>query len=217
MATRTGSGKAGGGAGGGTGGDRRKKDGTPPPGMVVDRRLGIDRREVGELEEKFTGRQKPTGPKPTSGLERRRGPGRRLSEFSKAAEEGEMTREQFLFLMAIDEFKKSNDKPFPTWTDVLEVVRLLGYRKTCASELNLTRAEDWHEAADAPSNVRPEDWASRPVSPMGKKSRLREAQAPGPFEAVDFSGEPTPEELEAEALELEAMDLDDFEGLEDAA
>ncbi len=72
-----------------------------------------------------------------------------------------MTPEQFLFLMAIDEFKRANGKPFPAWTDVLEVIRLLGYRKTMASELNLTRAEDWREAANAPSNVRPDRWADR--------------------------------------------------------
>ncbi len=97
-------------------------------------------------------RQKNTS-NPT-GLERRRGPGRRLSDFMKAAEEGEMTPEQFLFLMAIESFKRGNGVLYPSWTDVLEVVRLLGYRKTMASELKLPQAEDWREAADAPSNVR---------------------------------------------------------------
>lgn len=72
-----------------------------------------------------------------------------------------MTTEQFLFLMAIEAFKKSNNKAFPTWTDVLEVVRLLGYRKTCRSELTLGAAEDWLEPADAPSNVRPRGWERR--------------------------------------------------------
>lgn len=91
-----------------------------------------------------------------SGLERRRGPGRRLSDFVKAAEEGEMNREQFLFLVAIDDFKKANGKMYPSWTDVLEIVRLLGYRKTMPSELRLRNAEDWREAYDAPSNVRTE-------------------------------------------------------------
>lgn len=85
------------------------------------------------------------------GLERRRGPGRRLSDFAKAAEEGEMTREQFLFIQAIDAFKKANDKPFPTWTEVLEVVRKLGYRKTCDMSFDLPQCEDWHEPADAPA------------------------------------------------------------------
>jgi hypothetical protein len=97
----------------------------------------------------------------SSGLERRRGPGRRLSDFTKSAEEGEMTKEQFLFLMAIDEFKKANNKSFPNWTDVLEVIRLLGYRKTMPSELRLTRAEDWREAPNADANVRPDRWHER--------------------------------------------------------
>lgn len=63
------------------------------------------------------------------GLDRRRGPGRRLSEPRKAAEEGYMTDEQFEFLMAIDQYKKVNQKPFPTWTEVLEVIKAIGYRK----------------------------------------------------------------------------------------
>lgn len=106
---------------------------------VVDRRSGIDRREVsGE----------------STNLERRRGPGRRRSDFLRSAEEGEMTQEQFMFLMAINAFKEANDCAFPTWTDVLEVIRKLGYRKTSGSELNLgDRVEDWNEPPDGPSGV----------------------------------------------------------------
>lgn len=64
-----------------------------------------------------------------SGWDRRRGPGHRRSDERRAAEEGEMTDEQFEFLMAIDQYKKANQRPFPTWTEVLEVVKALGYRK----------------------------------------------------------------------------------------
>lgn len=88
---------------------------------------------------------------PGTGLERRRGPGRRRSDFMKAAEEGEMTHEQFLFIKAIDAYKRVNDKPFPTWTEVLEVIRKLGYRKTATSALKLDAVEDWTEPADAPA------------------------------------------------------------------
>ncbi len=63
------------------------------------------------------------------GLDRRRGPGRRLSPERKAAEEGQMNDEQFEFLMAIDEYKRKNQRPFPSWTEVLEVIKALGYRK----------------------------------------------------------------------------------------
>lgn len=86
-----------------------------------------------------------------TGLERRRGPGRRRSDFMRAAEEGEMTHEQFLFIKAIDAYKRVNDKPFPTWTEVLEVIRKLGYRKTIGSSLKLDAVEDWTEPADAPA------------------------------------------------------------------
>lgn len=112
--------------------------GPDPDGSVVDRRTGIDRRQIGH----------------STNLERRRGPGRRRTDFTRTAEEGEMNREQFLFLMAIDAFKQVNGKTFPSWTDVLEVIRKLGYRKTMPSELSLGRhVEDWTELADAASGV----------------------------------------------------------------
>ena len=65
-----------------------------------------------------------------------------------------MTPEQYLFLRAIDAFKRANGKSFPSWTDVLEVIRRLGYRKTQSSEIDLGgQVEDWTEQADAVSNV----------------------------------------------------------------
>ncbi len=63
------------------------------------------------------------------GLDRRRGPGRRRSDERKAAEEGQMSDEQFEFLMAVQEYKRKNARPFPTWTEVLELIKALGYRK----------------------------------------------------------------------------------------
>ncbi|MCW5769416.1 MAG: hypothetical protein KIT19_12110 [Phycisphaeraceae bacterium] len=143
--------------------------GSPGYGSVVDRRSGLDRREVAAALEKArrlnAAEDQPEADSPTertstppTGLERRRGPGRRLSDFTRSAEEGELTSEQFLFVMAIEAFKRSNDRMFPTWCDVLEVVRLLGYRKTMPSELNLRNAEDWRESPLTPSNVRAPRW-----------------------------------------------------------
>jgi hypothetical protein len=117
-----------------------------PRGVTNERRSGSDRRDL-----------QPDG----AGFQRRRGPGRRLSDFVKAAEEGEMTKEQFLFLVAIDAFKKANGVAYPSWTDVLEVVRLLGYRKTMPSEIEFRNAEDWREPATTESGVRPERWQER--------------------------------------------------------
>ena len=112
--------------------------------------------KLAESEQRYSGpdRRKSVVDSRASGLERRRGPGRRLTDFVKAAEEGEMNAEQFLFLRAIETFKSANHKHYPNWTDVLEVFRLLGYRKTAASELNLTGVQDWTEKPDSDSNVR---------------------------------------------------------------
>jgi hypothetical protein len=108
--------------------DRRQATDAPPDGTekrknVVDRRCGLERRvvDIGS----------PTG------LERRRGPGRRRTDDRRSAEEGEMTDEQFEFVFAIDTYKRLNGRPFPTWTEVLEVVKQLGYRKVAASTIKL--------------------------------------------------------------------------------
>ncbi len=69
-----------------------------------------------------------------SGLDRRRGPGRRRSDERRCAEEGEMTGEQFDFVLAIEEYKKVNGRPFPTWTEVLDIIHALGYRKVAKPE-----------------------------------------------------------------------------------
>lgn len=73
-----------------------------------------------------------------TGLERRRGPGCRRTNDRRSAEEGEMTDEQFEFVLAIDTYKRLNGRPFPSWTEVLEIVKQLGYRKVAASSLNLS-------------------------------------------------------------------------------
>ena len=121
--------------------NKNKKNSSEREENVVDRRTGVDRRELSDSASQ-------------TNLERRRGPGRRRTDFMKAADEGEMTQEQFVFIMAIDTFKRVNGLTFPTWTDVLEVIRKLGYRKTMPSEIDLgSRVEDWTEKPDAQSGV----------------------------------------------------------------
>jgi hypothetical protein len=110
--------------------DRRKS--------VVDRRMGLERRQRTREESGYAGPERRLAERrDTTGLERRRGPGRRRSDDRKAAEEGEMTNEQFEFCMAIETYKKVNKKMFPTWTEVLEVITQLGYRKVLARNIKL--------------------------------------------------------------------------------
>lgn len=84
------------------------EDYSGPEGRRAERRSTIDRR---------------------SGLERRRGPGRRRSETRREAEEGEMSDELLEFVLAIDDYKRMNSKPFPTLSEMFEIIRYLGYRK----------------------------------------------------------------------------------------
>ena len=86
---------------------------------VLDRRTGLDRRRK-ELSVNQDRR---------ASLERRRGPGIRRDEERRAAEEGEMTDEQFEFVMAVDTYKRINSRPFPTLTEILEIVKTIGYKK----------------------------------------------------------------------------------------
>ena len=84
-----------------------------------------------------------------SSFDRRRGPGHRRTPERRAAEEGEMNEEQFEFLMAIDEYKRANQRPFPTWTEVLEVIRAIGYRKVAdPQDLESFRKEDKTEPVE---------------------------------------------------------------------
>ena len=89
----------------------------------------MDEKQVQVTERRSGGDRRQSVVDRRLGLDRKRGPGRRRSDDRKSAEEGQMSDEQFEFLMAIDEYKKRNTRPFPTWTEVLEVIKALGYRK----------------------------------------------------------------------------------------
>jgi hypothetical protein len=96
-------------------GDSVVREDNQKPGGPGERRVGVERRSS------VVDRR--------NGLERRRGPGRRRPDSRRSAEEGELSGEQFEFVMAMDEYKRANKRPFPSWTEVLEVIKYLGYRK----------------------------------------------------------------------------------------
>lgn len=121
--------------------DRRQSN-QPPEGGVERRKGTADRRA--SVERRVIDIGSPTG------LERRRGPGRRRTDDRRSAEEGEMTDEQFEFVLAIDTYKRLNNRPFPTWTEVLEVLKQLGYRKVAASSLSLPAGTGRSRTAPAP-------------------------------------------------------------------
>ncbi len=101
-----------------------------------------------------SGDRRRGGPDRRSGLDRRRGPGRRRSDIRRAAEEGELTGELYDFVMAIDEYKRVNNKPFPSWSEVFEVIRFLGYRKVAPRGEHIDRpAPDPEQAGSGEDRV----------------------------------------------------------------
>jgi hypothetical protein len=58
------------------------------------------------------------------------------SPTTAAVKPGDPTPDAVEFMKAMDQYKRDNRRPFPTWSEVLEVLRALGYRKVRApSEL----------------------------------------------------------------------------------
>lgn len=49
---------------------------------------------------------------------------RKTSRFSTPVDEEELD-----FIKAIEAYKRENGQPFPSWTEVLAVLKTLGYRK----------------------------------------------------------------------------------------
>jgi hypothetical protein len=80
-------------------------------------------------------------------VERRTGKDRRQEQGERRIKEGERRRQvdpttcekdystdEIAFMQAMDLYKRANRRPFPTWSEVLEVLVSLGYRKVEAAQ-----------------------------------------------------------------------------------
>jgi hypothetical protein len=92
--------------------------------VVTDRRSG-DRRHQNERRK----RSIPVAIERRSGTDRRE-KGERRRQVDPTTCEKEYSDEEIIFMKAMDQYKRSNRRPFPTWSEVLEVLYSLGYRKT---------------------------------------------------------------------------------------
>lgn len=88
-----------------------------PEVLITDRR-GNDRRKrnIPVAMERRTGRD-------------RRQQGERRRQIDPTTCERDYTDDEIQFMKAMDQYKRENRRPFPTWSEVLEVLRALGYRK----------------------------------------------------------------------------------------
>ncbi len=55
--------------------------------------------------------------------------------FSEMSLGSTYTDEELEFLKAIDRYKRSQNRPFPTWIEVLNVLRQLGWAKVTKQEV----------------------------------------------------------------------------------
>ncbi len=92
--------------------------------MVVEQRLRSDRR-VNDRRS-FPSQTKLPG-------EDRRQEGRRKTERRRQIDpttcERDYSGDEVEFMSAMDTYKRRSGRAFPTWSEVLEVIRSLGYRK----------------------------------------------------------------------------------------
>jgi len=90
--------------------------GGPERRNKVDRRVLCDRRSGGDRR---------------ASLDRRHALRRQEDQqaFQKRVEEGDLTLEEIEFVRAVDRYKRKFNRPFPTWSEILAIVKELGYTK----------------------------------------------------------------------------------------
>lgn len=87
---------------------------------IHNRRIGSDRRKAEKSEAGYTGEERRT-----SG--RRKVERRRMIDPTTC--ERDYSLDEVEFMKAMDDYKRKSGRMFPTWSEVLEVVRSLGYTK----------------------------------------------------------------------------------------
>jgi len=95
----------------------------PSPIVTVDRRRGEDRRAGDERRKK----QQPVATERRK-IERRAKVNRRR-QIAPTTCERDYTPEELAFMNALDEYKRTSGRMFPTCSEILEVITALGYRK----------------------------------------------------------------------------------------
>ncbi len=95
------------------------------PFVVTDRRRGDrnDRRGNDRRQ-----RSVPVALERRSGSDRRN-QGERRRQIDPTTCERDYSDAEIHFMKAMDQYKRNNRRPFPTWSEVLEVLYALGYRK----------------------------------------------------------------------------------------
>jgi len=111
----------------------------PVPDVIVTDRRGGDRRNHADRRQ----RNIPVARERRSGQERRHQVERRR-QVDPTTCERDYNDDEISFMKAMNLYNRANRRPFPTWSEVLEVLHALGYRRVA-------------EATDLPGNPLPRD------------------------------------------------------------
>ena len=101
-------------------------DSTPSSDFVVTDRRNGDRRQHNDRRKRSIPGRRRAARTARTGASRASGAARSIPTTC----EKDYSDEEIIFMKAMDQYKRSNRRPFPTWSEVLEVLRSLGYRKT---------------------------------------------------------------------------------------
>src|SRR5215475_7080171 len=112
------------------------RNGKTPLTAVAPRGIFMSTEELSSSEYVITDRRRNTGERrkrsiPVA-LDRRKSKerrGERRRQVDPTTCERDYNEEEIAFMKAMDQYKRDNRRPFPTWSEVLEVLRALGYRK----------------------------------------------------------------------------------------
>jgi hypothetical protein len=96
----------------------------PLPDVIVTDRRGGDRRTHADRRQ----RNIPIARERRAGQERRHQVERRR-QVDPTTCERDYNDDEIAFMKAMDLYKRANRRPFPTWSEVLEVLHALGYRR----------------------------------------------------------------------------------------
>ncbi len=98
-----------------------------PPELAADLCV-IDRRAIDRRKETT-----PVHIERRTGKARRQECGERRRGVDPTTSERDYNDEEVQFMKAMDQYKRDNRRPFPTWSETLEVLLAIGYRKVAES------------------------------------------------------------------------------------
>ena len=113
--------------------------------------VSIDRRKAGQRRDSDRRKKKSTVATERRQSERRKVHRRR--QIDPTTCERDYSNEEIEFMHALDEYKRDNGRMFPTCSEILEVVRKLGYERTKGAITDSTGPTEVVGHVDVKSNV----------------------------------------------------------------